>query len=83
MATIKPTPKICKVSFNDKIFNCFLKYSMVPNVSTVISNLYHTSRPSFSPINFPKMAVKPAKKTAVCNCNNAFFIGGKDNCKGA
>jgi hypothetical protein len=24
------------------------------------------------------MAVKPARKTAMCNWNNAFFIGAKD-----
>ena len=41
---------------------------------TVIKSLNHTSKPSFSVISLPKIAVKPAKKTATCSCIRAFFM---------
>ena len=79
MATIKPTANICNASFAGIAFSFFLKYKIVPRVRTVSSSLYHTSSPSFSPMSLPRMAVKPAKKTAMCNCKNAFFIAVKDS----
>lgn len=41
---------------------------------TVIKSLNQTNNPSLSVISFPKIAVKPAKKTAICNCTRAFFM---------
>ncbi len=78
MATINPTPNIFKTSCKGRRFNCLLKYNNNPNVTTVINNLYQTSRPSFNPISLPNIAVKPAKKTAICSWIKAFRMGSKD-----
>lgn len=56
---------------------------MVARVMTVINKRYKTSTPSFNEINFPRMAVKPAKKTAICNWMNAFFTAAKVKLKHA
>ena len=45
-----------------------------PIIITDKSSRYHTKSPSFKVINLPNMAVNPARKTAICNCMNAFFI---------
>ena len=65
MATITPTPKILSTSLKGIRNSCFLKYKIAPSVTTVIKSLNQTSNPSFSVINLPKIAVKPAKKTAI------------------
>ena len=65
MATITPTPKIFKISLKGIRTNCFLKNKMGPKVTTVIKSRYQTNNPSFSVINLPSIAVKPAKKTAI------------------
>ena len=43
----------------------------------VIRSLHQTSMVELRVIVLPKTPVKPHKKTAVCNCSNAFFIGSK------
>ena len=75
---MSPTPAILHMSLKGMSCNCLLY--IIPQVSTkmVMINLYHTSIASLSKMSFPNTAVKPAKKIAVCNCINAFFITGKD-----
>ena len=65
MATITPTPKIFNASLKGIRINCFRKNKIAPKVTTVIKSRYQTNNPSFSIINLPSMAVKPAKKTAI------------------
>ena len=64
---------------NDNFKSCFLKYKMAVRAKTVSSILYQTNIPSFRPMSFPRMAVKPARKTAICNWSKAFFILPKIN----
>ena len=47
-------------------------------MTTVMNKRYQTSRPSLSLINIPRIAVKPARKTAICNWISAFFMRLKD-----
>ena len=47
------------------------------SATTVINNLYQTSSPSLSTINFPNIAVNHAKKTAICNWINALRMVAK------
>ena len=65
MATMAPVPKIFNKSLKGIRNNCFLKYKIPPSVITVIKRRNQTSNPSFSVINLPSIAVKPAKKTAI------------------
>ena len=72
-----PTPKIF-ISFKKEILvNSFLKNSNNA-IETALSNiLYQTNIPSFKVISFPRIAVNPAKSTAMCSWRKAFFMRSK------
>ena len=74
MAAINPTPAIFKISIKAIFCSFFIRPNKIHIVAEVSNSLYQTIIPSFNVMSRPSIPVKPARKTAICNWRNAFFI---------
>ena len=62
---IKPTPNILNKSARLIFCNRFINPNKIHMVMALMNNLHQTNNPSFSVMSFPRIPVKPARKTAV------------------
>ena len=66
--------KPVKISFREAAGFLFWKSSNIQSTTQVIIMRYQTSTASLRVISLPSTPVKPARKTAICNWRNAFFM---------
>ena len=63
---IMPGIKILMISLSVYFILDRLKIKIAPNIIVDKAILYHTSSPSLRSISFPRIAVKPARRTERC-----------------
>ena len=69
---MQPKLNICFTGMRKDFFE---KINVKERKTTVKNMRYQTNNTAFNSINLPKMAVKPARKTPICNLTSACFIG--------
>ncbi|HEY4936695.1 MAG TPA: hypothetical protein VII44_08950, partial [Puia sp.] len=64
----------CKICFPEAAGFFSLNSTNIQSTTQLIIKRYQTKTDSFSVISLPNTPVKPARKTAICNWRNAFFM---------
>ena len=68
---IKPTPNILNISARLSFCNRFINPKRIHIVMALMNNRHQTNNPSFSSMSFPRIPVKPARKTAMWSWRKA------------